>query len=74
MVELSSTAAVMEKLGGPGAVAKLTGRKYNAAQNWKGFDTFPPDTYLVMTEALRASGYTAPASLWRMIAEPQEVA
>lgn len=66
MVELSNTADVMEKLGGPGAVAKLTGRKYNAAQNWKGFETFPPDTFLVMTRALEALGYTARPALWRM--------
>lgn len=64
--ELSTTAEVMDVLGGNQAVADLTGRKYNAASNWRGFDSFPANTYLVMTVALREKGCTAPASLWSM--------
>lgn len=66
MEELTTTAAVIDRLGGIGAVAELTGRKYNAAWNWTTFKTFPPDTYVAMTEALNAKGCVAPASLWRM--------
>ena len=65
--ELCTTVAVMDALGGTRAVADLTGREYGAAFNWRGFETFPPDTYLVMTQALEAQGKTAPPSLWRMV-------
>lgn len=71
--QLSTTAAVMDKLGGNKAVAELTGRKYNAATNWRNFPTFPSNTYLVMQSALREKGYVAPASLWGMT-EPAEAA
>ena len=67
MVELIDTTSVMEALGGTDAVAKLTGRKYSAAFNWRSFDTFPPDTFLVLTRALERAGHTAPPSLWRMV-------
>ena len=65
--ELLTTAEVMEALGGIGFVAKLTGRTYGAAFNWKGFAKFPSDTFLVMQGALRAAGFVAPASLWGMV-------
>jgi hypothetical protein len=75
MAELKTTVAVMEALGGTDAVAQLTGRKYSAAFNWRGFDTFPPDTFLVLTDALEAKGHSAPAHLWRMVgAEPAQAA
>lgn len=56
----------MDALGGNKAVAALTGRKYNAAYNWRMFGAFPADTYLVMQTALHARGFMAPASLWGM--------
>lgn len=68
MVEqLNTTTEVIEKLGGSAEVAKITGRKPNAVSNWHSFSHFPPDTYLVMTAALRVRGYEAPNSLWRMV-------
>ena len=67
MTEITTTTAVVKELGGIAEVARLTGRSYNAAANWVGFDTFPPDTFVVMTDALRAKGMAAPASLWRMV-------
>lgn len=73
MQELSTTAEVMDVLGGTTAVAALTGRKYDAAWNWKTFKHFPPDTYLVMAGALMAKGYTAPTTLWRMV-QPEAAA
>lgn len=69
MVELSTTSEVIEKLGGVAEVSRLTGRKYNAAWNWTTFETFPSDTYVVMTEALKELGFEAPAAMWRMVPE-----
>lgn len=67
---LTTTAEVMDKLGGIGSVAALTGRNYNAAANWKAFNSFPADTFLAMTKALADKGHEAPPSLWRQV-EPQ---
>lgn len=67
MAHLTSPIEVIEALGGTDAVAKLTGRKYGAAFNWRSFETFPPDTFLVLTKALEDLGHTAPPSLWRMV-------
>jgi hypothetical protein len=63
---LTSTAAVVDALGGIQAVAYLTGSNYKAAANWKSFATFPAKTFLVMTDALERIGKSAPASLWGM--------
>ncbi len=67
MIYLTDTTAVIEALGGTEAVGRLTGRKYSAAFNWRSFETFPPDTFLVMTKALHDRGMEAPPSLWRMV-------
>lgn len=65
----------MDELGGTRAVADLTGRTYAAAFNWRSFKTFPADTYIVLTTALRDIGRTAPDSLWGMVeAKPAEQA
>jgi hypothetical protein len=65
--ELTSTVSVFEALGGTQVVADLTGRTYKAAFNWRSFKTFPSDTYIVLTTALREAGYAAPDSLWGMV-------
>ncbi len=70
---LTSTVSVFDALGGTQAVADLTGRTYKAAFNWRSFKTFPSDTYLVLTTALREAGHTAPDSLWGMV-EPKPAA
>jgi hypothetical protein len=70
--ELKSTSEIVDVLGGISSVARLTGSKYNAACNWKAALTFPSNTYVAMTTALKAKGYRAPASLWGM-KEPAEV-
>ncbi len=66
MDELHTTSDVIDELGGLKAVAGLTGSNNKAVWNWRGFDTFPSNTYLVMIGALHARGKTAPASLWSM--------
>ena len=63
---LNTTTAVMDVLGGNTPVAQLTGGSPTAVSNWRGFKTFPSNTYVAMTEALRAIGKTAPTSLWGM--------
>jgi ABC-type hemin transport system substrate-binding protein len=73
MLELTTANDVIDKLGGNQAVAKLTNRKPNAVSNWRSFDAFPPDTFLVLTAALRERGESAPVSLWRMV-EPAQAA
>jgi hypothetical protein len=66
MTELSTTSEVIIALGGNGPVAELTSSTPKAVSNWRGFETFPSNTYVAMTEALREQGKTAPASLWGM--------
>lgn len=73
MIELSTTTEVFEALGGIAEVARLTRRKYNAASNWHVAGSFPSNTLMALTEALKERGYTAPASLWRM-REPERAA
>lgn len=65
--EFSSTAEVIEALGGYRAAAQITGRKDSAAWNWHKFATFPSNTYVAMQEMLAEYGYSAPPSLWGMI-------
>jgi hypothetical protein len=66
MDELTTTAEVIDALGGNQPVASLTSSTNKAVSNWRGFSTVPSNTYLAITEALRARGKTAPASLWGM--------
>lgn len=65
----ASTNAVMDALGGNSPVAKITKRQSSKVPaNWRRFETFPPDTYLAMTSALRLLGHEPPHhALWRMI-------
>lgn len=73
MEQLNTTLEVIVALGGNQPVADLTGSTNKAVSNWRGFDTFPSNTYVAMIAALRAVGKTAPASLWGMKipAEPE---
>ena len=66
MDELRTTSEVIDALGGNPAVAELTSSTPKAVWNWRGFQTFPSNTYVAMTQALRAKGKTAPATLWGM--------
>ena len=71
MKTLKNNAEVILALGGITRTAELTGRSYHAAANWGTWsETFPPDTYLVMTTELTRRGYTAPPALWRQV-EPK---
>lgn len=69
---LHSTSEVIDALGGNRPVAVLTQRtREQSVSNWRGWDYFPPDTYVVLKDALRAIGKTAPDSMWRMVASPE---
>jgi hypothetical protein len=61
---LINPSTVIDALGGTVEVASITGRSRNAVAQWRGFKTLPANTYLVLTEALRARGFDAPAWLW----------
>jgi hypothetical protein len=67
MRKLSNASQVMEALGGPERVVKLTKSTRQAVWNWYGyFEAFPPDTYVVMMRELARRGATAPPHLWKM--------
>ncbi len=66
MSDLTSTSAVIDVLGGTGAVSRLTGKSLRAVSNWKRDDRakFPADTFLVMQSALTKKGLKATPLLW----------
>lgn len=57
---------VMDALGGNGPVGDLVGAKASTVSMWRKAQSFPANTYLAMTEAMKARGVSAPASLWGM--------
>jgi len=73
---LDTFSEVMEALGGNQGVGDLTGAKPSTLSMWRKANSFPSNTYVVITDALRAIGKTAPASLWGMKqpAEPERAA
>lgn len=66
-MQATDTKTVISTLGGPQAVADLTGRNRDAVYQWVRFTAFPSDTYLVMSRALQERGIAAPPSLWGMV-------
>lgn len=67
MAHLTTTAEVVQALGGTAKVARRMGRTMTVVSNWKGFATFPPNTYVALSAALFEAGHTAPPSLWGMV-------
>jgi hypothetical protein len=56
---------VVDVLGGPVAVGRLTGQTCAAVCNWRRHrGLFPSKYYFCMREALADEGYFAPISLW----------
>lgn len=75
--ELNSVAEVFTALGENPGVARLTGDKPSTLSMWRAAGSFPSNTYVVLTEALRAVGKTAPDALWKMrspASEPERCA
>lgn len=65
--QLNTVEDVISELGGFDAVKELTNRNSSSAvPMWKHREKFPPNTFTVMTAALKAKGARAPASLWGM--------
>jgi hypothetical protein len=56
---------VVETLGGPVAVGRVTGQTCAAVCNWRRYrGLFPSKYYFCMRAALADEGYFAPISLW----------
>jgi len=71
--ELRSTGEIIDALGGNPSVQKLTKRKGGQhITNWRASGYFPPDTFLIITKALRERRLRAPASLWRIVDPDQK--
>jgi len=64
--QLDTVADVFTALGDNPGVEALTGSKPSAVSMWKKAERFPSNTYLIITDALRAAGKSAPSSLWGM--------
>lgn len=72
--QLTSAPEIIDELGGPTAVAKLTNRKApQVVSNWRAANSFPSNTFLAITMALRERNVSAPPTLWGM-SEPERVA
>lgn len=61
---------VIKALGGPAALAGITGRTVQAVSNWKSDNRLPSWSYLVLSQHLEAVGWQAPPSLWGIV-EPE---
>lgn len=72
--KLETVAEVFAALGENPGVGAITGSQPSALSMWRAAGTFPSNTYVVLTDALRAVGKTAPDSLWKMrapLSEPE---
>lgn len=69
-----TTSDVIEALGGNMAVARVLNASPQAVSNWRRFDTFPSNTYVALSAALRAIDKSAPPSLWAMKGATAETA
>jgi hypothetical protein len=65
--KLTTVRDVVAALGGPSAVARLTGVQAKTVSAWQTRIAYlPPRTYAVLNEALAARHLRAPRSLWKM--------
>jgi hypothetical protein len=67
---LTTTGEVIDALGGSAQLARMLGYSVQRVHNWRGFPTFPADTFLALNSALHAKGLTAPPSLWSQVEPP----
>ena len=74
MMNLNTVEDVINALGGPAAVAKLSAGTLNSIYNWRAANKFPADTYLLLQSELRLRHLVAPDHLWpmRMPVQPKK--
>ena len=70
MTNLQSTSEVIDQLGGTAEVARLTSTTSKAVSNWRAFERFPANTYLIIQAELAKRGKSAPDQLWTMREPP----
>ncbi len=74
LTPLTTIPEVFEALGGIPAVCDIVGaegkRAWQRVDNWRLRGRFASDTYVVLTDALRERGFSAPPSLWGMLEPP----
>ena len=63
---LKTIEQVFASLGGNAGLEELTGSNASTVSMWKTAGRFPSYTYLLLTDALRDTGKSAPPSLWGM--------
>jgi hypothetical protein len=65
LTSLTTVDEVIEALGGNATVQDMTAAKsLQTVTNWRYVGRCAHSTYLIMTDALKARGYTAPPELW----------
>jgi hypothetical protein len=64
--QLPTVDAVVDALGGTGAVAELTRNTDSAVSNWRRAEHFPANTYLILKGELKKIDCCAPDTLWSM--------
>jgi hypothetical protein len=67
MKKLTSTADVLDALGGTAAAARLLGIKRSTVSMWKVGGRFPSSSYLALSDVLRSHGIECPPELWGMV-------
>jgi hypothetical protein len=65
-MQLTTTASVIDKLGGVSALAERTELTPDAVYVWRKKNRFPAHTFPLIHELLAAEGCTAPDSLWNV--------
>ena len=70
MTTIETTTEIIDKLGGNAAVARLTSTTAKAVSNWRGFNRFPSNTFLIIKSELMRLGAVAPDHLWSMREPP----
>jgi hypothetical protein len=70
MTIIDNAAGIIDALGGTAAVAQLTSTTPKAVHNWRAFDRFPANTFIVINSELMRLGISAPVVLWSMREPP----
>jgi DNA-binding transcriptional regulator YdaS (Cro superfamily) len=67
---LTSVEAVIEAMGGPTKTAAQLGQRPNTVSNWKLRNKIPPEHFLAVSEALKASGAVPDPQIFGMKSSP----